>query len=48
MGIIVSSFIGCGREYFKNTYGDKIKIFDAINEVPITDADGKINADLLD
>ncbi len=48
MGIIVSSFIGCGREYFKNTYGDKIKIFDAIDEVPITDADGKINADLLD
>lgn len=48
MGIIVSSFIGCGREYFKNTYGDKIKIFDAIDEVPITDVDGKINADLLD
>lgn len=29
MGIIVSSFIGCGREYLKNAYGDKIKVFDA-------------------
>jgi hypothetical protein len=48
MGIIVSSFIGCGREFFKNVYGDKIKIFDAVDEIPITDIDGKINSDLLD
>ena len=27
MGIIISCFVGCGREYFKNTYGNKIKIF---------------------
>ena len=48
MGIIVSSFIGCGREFFKNVYGDKIKIFDAVDEIPLTDIDGKINSDLLD
>lgn len=29
MGIILSSFIGCGREFLKNTHGDKVKIFDA-------------------
>ena len=29
MGIIVSCFTGCGREYLKNIYGDKIKILDA-------------------
>jgi hypothetical protein len=48
MGIIISSFIGCGREFFKNVYGDKIKIFDAVDEIPLTDIDGKINSDLLD
>ena len=48
MGIIVSSFIGCGREYLKNTYGDKIKIFDAIEEIPLTDIDGNTNADLIE
>ena len=48
MGIIISSFIGCGREYLKNTYGDKIKIFDAIEEVPLTDIDGKTNGDLIE
>jgi hypothetical protein len=30
MGIILSSFRGCGREFLKNTHGDKIKIFDAV------------------
>lgn len=29
MGIILSSFVGCGKEYLTNTYGDKIKIYDA-------------------
>ena len=48
MGIIVSSFIGCGREYLKNTYGDKVKIFDAVAEIPLTDIDDGINADMLD
>ena len=33
MGIIISSFIGCGREYLKNTHGKKAKIFDAIDEI---------------
>jgi hypothetical protein len=35
MGIIISSFIGCGREYLKNSYGDKVKIFDAVEEIPM-------------
>lgn len=48
MGIILSSFIGCGREYLKNTYGDKVKIFDAVAEIPLTDIDGKTNGDLLE
>lgn len=48
MGIIISSFTGCGREYLKNIYGDKIKIFDAIEEVPLTDVDGKTNVDLVE
>lgn len=48
MGIIISSFIGCGREYLKNTYGDKIKIFDAITEIPLTDVDGKTNGELIE
>ena len=39
MGIILSSFKGCGREYLKNTHGDKIKIFDAIEEIVNTDAE---------
>lgn len=37
MGIIISSFIGCGREYLKNTYGDKVKVFDAVAEIPLQD-----------
>ena len=48
MGIIISCFVGCGREYFKNTYGDKIKIFDAIDKVTLTDVDGKTNSDLIE
>lgn len=48
MGIIISSFIGCGREYFKNTYGKKAKIFDAVEEIPLTDIDGTTNQDLLE
>ena len=31
MGIIISSFIGCGKTFLTNTYGDKVKIFDASN-----------------
>ena len=46
MGIIISSFIGCGREYFKNTYGKKAKIFDAVEKIPLTDVDGTTNQDL--
>ena len=37
MGIIISSFIGCGREYLKNTHGDKAKIFDAVEEITLTE-----------
>lgn len=40
--------MGCGREYFKNIYGNKVKIFDAIEQIPLTDVDGKTNKDLLD
>ncbi len=29
MGIIISSFIGCGKTYLTNINSDKIKIFDA-------------------
>lgn len=43
MGIIISSFIGCGREYFKNTYGKKAKIFDAVEELSQTDLDTYFN-----
>lgn len=31
MGIILSSFVGCGKTFLKNTHGDKVKIFDAVN-----------------
>ena len=31
MGIIISSFIGCGKTFLNNTYGSKVKIFDASN-----------------
>lgn len=48
MGIIISCFTGCGREFLKNTYGDKVKIFDAVAEIPLTDVDGKVNGDLLE
>ena len=29
MGIIISSFIGCGKTFLTNTYGNKVKILDA-------------------
>jgi hypothetical protein len=48
MGIIISCFTGCGREFLKNTHGDKAKIFDAVAEMPLTDIDGKINGELLE
>lgn len=48
MGIIISSFIGCGREYLKNTHGNKVKIFDAVEEIPLTDVDEATNQDLLE
>jgi len=48
MGIIISCFTGCGREFIKNTHGDKVKIFDAVAEMPLTDVDGKVNGDLLE
>jgi len=31
MGIIISSFTGCGKTFLNNTYGEKVKIFDANN-----------------
>ena len=45
MGIIISSFIGCGREYLKNIYGKKAKIFDVVDEMGINDSS---NQDLLE
>ena len=48
MGIIISCFTGCGREYLKNTHGNKVKIFDAVDEIPLTDVDGAANQDLLE
>lgn len=30
MGIILSSFPGCGKRYLMNTHGDKAKMFDAL------------------
>lgn len=48
MGIIIGSFKGCGREFIKNTHGDKVKIFDAVAEIPLTDIDGDSNADLIE
>ena len=45
MGIIISSFIGCGREYLKNIYGKKAKIFDVADEMGINDSS---NQDLLE
>ena len=48
MGIILSSFRGCGREFLKNTHGDKVKIYDAIADIPATDIEGKTNQDLLE
>lgn len=48
MGIIISCFTGCGREFLKNTHGDKVKVFDAVAEMPLTDIDGKVNGDLLE
>jgi len=38
MGIIISSFIGCGREFLKNTQGDKIRIFDAVSDVEVDES----------
>ena len=48
MGIIISSFIGCGREFFKNAFSNKVKIFDAVEELPLTNDKGKIDDDLLE
>lgn len=31
MGIIISSFLGCGKTYLTETYGDRVKILDATN-----------------
>ena len=39
MGIIISSFIGCGREYLNNTHGNKVKIFDAVSSIPLNEND---------
>lgn len=30
MGIIISSFPGCGKTYLTNTHGDKVKVVDAM------------------
>lgn len=46
MGIIISSFKGCGREYLKREYGDKVKIFDAVEQIPLgndADLEGYVN-----
>ena len=43
MGIIVSSFIGCGREYLKNTHGNKVKIYDAVEQLSKNDAETYFN-----
>ena len=48
MGIILSSFKGCGREFLKNTHGDKVKIYDAIDNILATDTEGKTSQDLLE
>lgn len=48
MGIIISSFVGCGREYLKKAYGDRIKIFDAVENISIVDETNQTNQDLLD
>lgn len=32
MGIVLSSFPGCGKEYFRNTYGSKVKTIDLTEE----------------
>lgn len=48
MGIILSSFRGCGREFLKNTHGDKVKIYDAIDNILATDTEGKTSQDLLE
>ena len=29
MGIIISSFIGCGKKYLTNVYGNKVNVYDA-------------------
>lgn len=43
MGIIVSSFIGCGREYLKNTHGNKVKIYDAVEQLSKNDTETYFN-----
>lgn len=48
MGIIISCFTGCGREYLKNAYGKKAKIFDAVGEIPLTDVDGATIQDYVE
>ena len=48
MGIILSSFKGCGREFLKNTHGDKVKIYYAIDNILATDTEGKTSQDLLE
>ena len=48
MGIILSSFKGCGREFLKNTHGDNVKIYDAIDNILVTDIEGKTSQDLLE
>ena len=48
MGIILSSFKGCGREFLKNTHDDKVKIYDAIDNILATDTEGKTSQDLLE
>ena len=30
MGVIISSFPGCGKSYLMNTHGDKAKMLDAV------------------
>jgi hypothetical protein len=51
MGIIISSFPGCGKEYLMNTHGGKAKMIDAVNEYghigQPTGDDGEYDYDLF-
>lgn len=45
MGIIISSFPGCGKSYLTNTHGDKVKILNAKKD--FVEQEGEYNYDLF-